>query len=337
MSDNALFYANGIDATTGGYLLPAMTPDEIAAVVRDEPTDADRMAALTKVTNASDDHLGLPFDVDPLDIAQAGWGMVFHADEDEAVKAALGHLLARRTEQVTDATRLKVLEYRTGETRPRWLARHGVAAGNINPARVPFYLLLVGGPSKIPFGFCRELAVEYAVGLLSFDTPAEYAAYAASVVAVEKDEIKPRSRQVTFFAMRHGFDAATQLSRRSAGEASLGRHAVRARALPVRVDLGRWRDARGDHGCRRAQGCDGTRAAVYGEPRDGLPARTRRPAHAARCALVPELGRTEGGCDRAQSVLRRGRRAGRCQRRGHVRVSVRVLRRRHAGARSVRA
>jgi hypothetical protein len=215
MSDSAdeLIYANGIDATTGGYLLPAMTPAEIAAAARDEPTEPNRLDALTKVTDArSTDHLGLPFDVDPLDITQAGWGLVFHVDENPDVKEALKVLLARRTEQVTDAARLKVLEYRTGESRQRWLARHGVAAGNIDPTRVPFYLLIVGCPSKIPFGFCRELAVEYAVGLLSFDTPAEYAAYASGVVAVESNEIKPRSRQVTFFATRHGFDAATQLS-----------------------------------------------------------------------------------------------------------------------------
>ena len=83
MSDDNLFYANGIDATTGGYLLPAMTPAEIAAVACDESADADRLAALTKATNAlTTDHLGLPFDVDPLDISQAGWGLVFSADED---------------------------------------------------------------------------------------------------------------------------------------------------------------------------------------------------------------------------------------------------------------
>jgi hypothetical protein len=215
MSDSAdkLVYANGIDATTGGYLLPAMTPAEIAAAARDELADPNRLAALTKVTNAlTTDHLGLPFDVDPLDLAQAGWGLVFSADEHPEVKAALAPLLGRRTEQVSDAARLKVLEYKTGESRQRWLARYGVAAGNIDPTRVPFYLLIVGCPSKIPLGVCRELAVEYAVGLLSFDTPAEYATYAASVVAVERNEIKPRSRQVTFFATRHGFDAATQLS-----------------------------------------------------------------------------------------------------------------------------
>jgi hypothetical protein len=190
-----------------------MTPAEIAAVAGDEPVDADRLGALTKATNAlSMEHLGLPFDVDPMDISQAGWGLVFSVDEDAEVKAALAPLLARRTGQVRDPARLSVLEYRVGESRQRWLARYGVAAGNIDPTRVPFYLLVVGCPSKIPFSFCRELAVEYAVGLLSFDTPAEYAAYAASVVAVESNEIKPRSRQVTFFATRHGFDAATQLS-----------------------------------------------------------------------------------------------------------------------------
>ena len=101
---------------------------------------------------------------------------------------------------MTDAARLKELDYIAGESRRRWLARHGVAAGNVDPTCVPFYLLVVGCPGKIPFGFCRELSVEYAVGLLSFDTPAEYAAYAASVVAAEANELRPRSRQVTFFA-----------------------------------------------------------------------------------------------------------------------------------------
>jgi hypothetical protein len=77
---------------------------------------------------------------------------------------------------------------------------------------VPFYLLVVGCPEKIPFGFCRELSVEYAIGLLSFDTPEEYAAYAAGVVAAESSGVKPRSRRVTFFSTRHPDDPPTQLS-----------------------------------------------------------------------------------------------------------------------------
>jgi hypothetical protein len=164
---NELAYANGIDATTGGYLLPAMTPAQIVAVARDEPVDPNRLGALTKVMNAlTTDHLGLPFDVDPLDLAQAGWGAVFHVNEAPEVKAALAPLLALRTEQVSDAARLKVLEYKMGESRQRWLARYGVAAGNIDPTRVPFYLLR-GLPFENPVwillgtggGICRRAVV----------------------------------------------------------------------------------------------------------------------------------------------------------------------------------
>ena len=52
------------------------------------------------------------------------------------MKAALEPLLERRRGQVTDAARLKELDYVAGESRRRWLARHGVAAGNIDPTRV---------------------------------------------------------------------------------------------------------------------------------------------------------------------------------------------------------
>jgi hypothetical protein len=215
MSENGAepVYANGVDATTGNYLLPALSLDEIAALACGETANPDSLGALGKVANAMrPDKLGLPFDVNPLDLSQAGWGLVCAADEDPAVKDALSSLVAQRSAQVGDPARLKLLDYQSGESRQRWLARHGVAAGNIDPTRVPFYLLIVGYPTKIPFGFCRELAVEYAVGLLSFDTPAEYASYAATVVAVERQDIKPRARRLGFFATRHGFDAATQLS-----------------------------------------------------------------------------------------------------------------------------
>ena len=55
MSDDTgeLVYANGIDATTGGYLLPPMAPAEIAELVRHEDGDADLLSAVTKATGAS--------------------------------------------------------------------------------------------------------------------------------------------------------------------------------------------------------------------------------------------------------------------------------------------
>jgi hypothetical protein len=89
MIGDAFVYANGVDARTGGYLLPPMTTAQVASVARSEHIDTGRVGALRNVKNALElKHLGLPFDIDPLDISQAGWAIVFHKDEDAAVKAA---------------------------------------------------------------------------------------------------------------------------------------------------------------------------------------------------------------------------------------------------------
>jgi hypothetical protein len=156
--------------------------------------------------------LGLPADLDPFVLAEAGWGLVVAAEEDPAVKAALAPLRELRREQVTDARRFKELDYLESESRRKWLRRHRAAAGSVDPTRVPYYLLLVNCPGKIPLDFCRELSLDYVVGILSFDTPAEYETYARGVVAAETKELRPRSRRVTFFAPRHAFDPATQMS-----------------------------------------------------------------------------------------------------------------------------
>ncbi len=116
-------YANGIDALDPArYLLAPMQPGgEVAALARNETTDPEQLASFSKATS-SDPHLGLPFDVDPLNLAQAGWGVVFSADEDSAVKAALTPLLAAAEGRVTDAARLHQLDYDAGESRRVWLS-----------------------------------------------------------------------------------------------------------------------------------------------------------------------------------------------------------------------
>lgn len=204
---------NGVDAVTGQYLLEPMDVSEAAALAKNKDVDAFIVEWLKNMWRTlSQPHLGLPFFIDPAEICQAGWCVVFHQEEDEEVKKSLQPLIDHRSKQVSDSHKLKVLEYRKGEDWSGWLARYGIGAGNIDPKKIPFYILLVGSPERIPYSFGHLLDVEYAVGRLHFDTAAEYGAYAASVIDYETSSAVPNSREAVFFAPRHPFDAATKLS-----------------------------------------------------------------------------------------------------------------------------
>jgi len=203
--------ANGINGATGELLLPPLTDQEAAGRAAFESLD--ELASLQKVgRGVNQPHLGALFGIDLLNIREAGWAVVFHTAEDPAVKAALQPLIEHRRNQIGDDTVVKVLEYRDGETVPQWLARHGIAQGDIDPSKVPFYVLLAGSPVRIPFLFGHLLDAVYGVGRLSFDTPAEYAAYANSVIAYETDSSVPTTRDVHFFGPRHRSDKPTNLS-----------------------------------------------------------------------------------------------------------------------------
>ena len=98
-----------------------------------------------------------------------------------------------------------------GETSGQFLVRQGIDPGApANPDVFPYHVLLVGGPERIPFRFQYQLDVTYAVGRLAFDTPAEYASYAAAVVAAESSP--PARRTVSVFGPRNPDDAATAMS-----------------------------------------------------------------------------------------------------------------------------
>ena len=107
---------------------------------------------------------------------------------------------------------LKVLEYKKGEQVRDWYRRHGVATANFEPELVPFYLLLVGPPTLIPFEFQYLLGIEYAVGRLAFDSAAEYASYARSVVAYESASAINNAKEIVYWGTRHPADPATNLS-----------------------------------------------------------------------------------------------------------------------------
>jgi hypothetical protein len=189
-----------------------MSVAEAAAKARGQTPEAEQAGRLRRVREKLQrPSLALPFQTDPLNVAQAGWGVVFASNTPTNVREALEPLVSHRRRRVSP-DRCKVLELKTRETMKDWLGRHGVYPGSIDPRKVPYYLMLVGGPESIPFEFQCLLDIEYAVGRLAFDCPELYRHYAESLVSYETATAVPNAKEVVYWGTHHVADPATQLS-----------------------------------------------------------------------------------------------------------------------------
>ena len=207
-------YFNGVNRETGDYGLPPMTGEALAARIRGEPgTRFSRELELCH-RQRDEDHLGLREGIDPRVLGEAGWGIIFADDADPAVREALAPLLDRRREQSGERFRLYCGDdgFRVGrDSKELFLSRQGMAPGPADPERVPYYLLIVGSPEKIPFRFQTQLDLQHAVGRIDFgDDLDAHARYAASVVAAEKGQIR-RERRIRLFGVANAGDEATRL------------------------------------------------------------------------------------------------------------------------------
>jgi hypothetical protein len=211
---------NGVDATSGDYLLPPIGAGDLARAVLGAGTDARTTSALQeRHRRRSEDHLAPRFGTDEADLSQTGWGVLFAADSDVAgLVTSLRPLLDLRRGQASTRSEQLYRElrdeqgYRRGETKDDFLRRHGAGPGPVRPEVLPFYLLLVGGPDEIPFEFQYQLGVQHAVGRIAFDDLAGYARYARNVVSAESRERRHRPVRFSVFAPRAEQDPATRLS-----------------------------------------------------------------------------------------------------------------------------
>jgi hypothetical protein len=210
---------NGVDATTGKYATPALEVKDVAALAQGLPIDPEHLEDVKARAESAEPCFGIEFGRDPERLEEAGWGVVFAAGADPAIREALAPLLERRKAEAGDLYREFTADraIRPGESARAFLVRHGAAPGPATPTNVPYYLLLVGEPERIPFRVQFDLGVNYAVGRVAFETTAEYAAWARAVVDAETGATAPKKRRAFFFATRHDDDGATQLSARSLG------------------------------------------------------------------------------------------------------------------------
>jgi hypothetical protein len=205
---------NGVDGTTGGYLLPPAPPGSLPIRGSAETEDRAHEAELRWRHRQSTESTFAPIEgINPTLLGEAGWGLVLPTDSDAAILEALDPLVQHRRSQAgaIDERRCKVLTVFPGESKSAFLSRHGAGPGAADPDVVPYYLLLVGDPVSISFRFQYQLDVAYAVGRIAFEQPREFAAYAESIVRSETAPSKQQS-SVAFFAPRNPNDAATALS-----------------------------------------------------------------------------------------------------------------------------
>ncbi|HKI04288.1 MAG TPA: C25 family cysteine peptidase [Thermoanaerobaculia bacterium] len=231
---------NGINATTGEPLQQEATLEQIAALACGEQLAAGDLEELRRWrSHLEKDHLDTRFEIDPRNLAETGWGVIFPEDRQDEFREALAPLLALRKAQASGVSenRYRELVHRPGESKARFLARYRVGPGPADPDVLPYYLLIVGSPEEISFRFQYQLDVQYAVGRLSFVTAEEYSRYAASVVAAERGTLTA-ARRVSFFGVSNPDDRATASSLRNLVEplaASISRDRA---AWPVETVLG---------------------------------------------------------------------------------------------------
>jgi hypothetical protein len=192
-------YFNGIDATTGGYLVAPRPVTEVFELLRARPDEPTAKAMVPGF--------------DPRNLAESGWGVVFPRGGDPAVREALRPLLDHRRAEAgaVRENRYRELELRPGEDLETFLARHGRGPGPVHPDRLPYYLLLAGDPAAIPFGVQTGLDVQHAVGRLCFERVEDYDRYARSVLDAEHKG-GGGGRLVDLFAPRNADDPSTELS-----------------------------------------------------------------------------------------------------------------------------
>jgi hypothetical protein len=172
-----------------------------------------------------------------MDLTQTGWGVLFASDADPAIQAALQPLIDWRKEQVKDDSLFAVFNgadgVQLGQKAGSWADSKGVSlVAPVSPSKgVPYYLLIVGSPQRIPFGFQQLLDLQWAVGRLYFDSVDDYRSYAQKVIDYEKGLAPPQTKRAAVWMPRNENDLSTPVLVGTLGPDFLGQVGKKPRAL----------------------------------------------------------------------------------------------------------
>ncbi|HTX95801.1 MAG TPA: hypothetical protein VME67_13695, partial [Mycobacterium sp.] len=134
------FVFNGVNALTGDYFFPALSSGDITKVALGEQLDPIHLLELKwRHERSLYTSLGPIEDVDPTNLGETGWGIVFAHGAEPGLREALRPLCDHRRTQA--GRRYREFSgpdgYRPGESKSDFLTRHGHGPGPVDPDRVP--------------------------------------------------------------------------------------------------------------------------------------------------------------------------------------------------------
>lgn len=144
----------------------------------------------------------LPAGIDPYSLADTGWGILIAPEEAKrGVLTKLEPLLALRRSQAGEFYHEETFEDLSA--RDYLWVKHGDSPGTIHPGKgkLPYYLLIVGSPTQIPFQFQFDLAVNRAVGRLYFEDLEHYSVYAEAACSVAAWEARQQLKEISLFSV----------------------------------------------------------------------------------------------------------------------------------------
>lgn len=204
-------FAFGVNAGTGEPLLLGLSVGDLAsAILREKKgTPTERQTLLLNLEQTlSTQVMGVRAGFNEEEVEKVGWGVIYHPDTPQEVREILKKLADHRQSHWSPFV------YQPNEFADDFQVRHDQdPGGEVDPEKLPYYLLIVAAPNQVPFEFQFDLDKQHAVGRLYFEDMkkggydlAAYQQYVDRLIAYETALQVTRRKRLTIFSPTHQND-----------------------------------------------------------------------------------------------------------------------------------